>query len=98
MAGTYSEQAQLALTNDFISLVKVSLIKRALELNAEDVKHTVNEINLYKDIISNADGYASRVAWLVACGNPTIGAAAPVVPNSNDTQYAVNQVIPLLVR
>ena len=111
MAGTYADQSTLATDNAFIALCRVALLKRALELSAEAtarlaaneaarviLNQSNAEIALCNSVLSDAQGYAQRMAWLVAAGNATIGAAAPALPTQNDVQYAVNQTLPTLVR
>jgi hypothetical protein len=113
MPGTYADQADLANANDFIALCKVSLLKRAIELDTNNAtllaelmgkasdpastKFMLSATSITGRIASDADGYAKRMAWLVASGNPTIGAAAPAVPKEGDVQYAVNTFFPKLI-
>ena len=98
MAGTYAEQTTLAQDSQFINLCRAALIKRAFELDDGTDKQTLGTLNLVNGVMSDSAGYAQRMAWLVACGNPTIGAAAPVLPSQGDVQYAVNTYLPKLVR
>jgi hypothetical protein len=98
MAGTYAEMAELATLNDFVNLCKISLLKRAVELDDGTDKQTVGILNLLSGIMTDSDGYAKRMAWLIAAGNATISAAAPAVPSEGDTQFAVNTFLPKLVR
>jgi hypothetical protein len=98
MAGTYADMAQLAVLNDFINLCRVSLLKRAVELDDGTDKLSAGMLNLIGSIMSDAENYAKRMAWLIAAGNATIAAAAPAVPSEGDTQYAVNTFLPKLVR
>jgi hypothetical protein len=98
MAGTYAEMATLASMDSFITLCKVSLLKRAVELDEGEAKQTAAMLNLISGVMSDAEGYAKRMAWLIAAGNATISAAAPTVPTEGDTQYAVNTFLPKLVR
>jgi hypothetical protein len=98
MAGTYQDQAYLASLNDFITLVKVALLKRAVELDDGSTKQTVGTLNLISSIMSDPDSYAKRMGWLIAATNATVGAAAPAVPSASDVQYCVNTLLPKLVR
>jgi hypothetical protein len=41
-------------------------------------------------VFSSAGSDAPSMAWRIACGNSTIGAAAPAIPSDSDTQFAVN--------
>lgn len=98
MAGTYTDQATLAQTNEFIALVKVALLKRAVELDDGNAKLDVGTLNLIFAIMQDPDTYAKRMAWLIAGTNATVGAAAPAVPTESDVQYCVNTLLPKLVR
>jgi hypothetical protein len=113
MPGTYADQATLANTSEFIDLCRVALIKRAVELDTNNAslvtelmgkasdpassKFMLSTTSLATRIISDADGYAKRIAWLVAAGNPTIGGNAPEVPKESDVQFAVNTFLPRLI-
>jgi hypothetical protein len=96
MAGTYADQATLAVSSTFISQCKVALIHRAVELNDGSDRLSIGMLNLIRNVLSDSETYAGRVAWLVAAGNPTIAAAAPAVPSEGDTQFAVNTILPVL--
>ena len=98
MAGTAADIATLASLNDFIARVRVALIKRAVEIDAGSDRQSAATLNGVASIMSNSEDIAKRMAWLVAAGNPTIAAAAPSVPSEGDTQYAVNTMLPKLVR
>lgn len=98
MAGTFSDQATLATDNAFIGKCRVALVKRAVELaNSADAK-SLPQLRQVAEILSTGgESHASRMAWLVGAGNPTIASAAPAVPNDQDTQYAVNVQLALLL-
>ena len=98
MAGAASDIAQLASLNDFIVQVRVALVKRAVEIDADTDRQSVAMLNSVSSIMSNSEDMAKRMAWLIAAGNPTIAAAAPAVPSEGDTQYAVNTLLPKLAR
>jgi len=98
MAGTAADIATLASLNDFIARVRVALIKRAVEIDAGSDRQSAAMLNGVAGIMGNSEDIAKRMAWLVAAGNPTIAAAAPAVPSEGDTQYAVNTMLPKLVR
>jgi hypothetical protein len=113
MPGTYAEKAQLATTAEFIALCKVALITRATELDINNAnlvselmgkasdpastKFMLSAQSIVGRIIGDADGYAQKMAWLIAAGNPTIGATAPEVPKEGDVQYAANVFFPKLI-
>jgi hypothetical protein len=113
MPGTYAEKAELATLNDFINLCKIALLTRAVELDTNNAalvaemtgkasdpastKFMLSASSLVSRIVNDADGYAKKMAWLVAAGNPTIGANAPAVPKEGDVQYAVNSFLPKLI-
>lgn len=98
MAGTYADQATLATTNAFIDLCKVALLKRAVELSDGTDKLDAPTLNTIASIMQDAGGYASRMAWLIAATNATVGASAPAVPSQGDLQFCVNTLLPKLVR
>ena len=98
MAGTASDVAYLASLNTFIAQVRVALIKRAVEIDAGSDRQTTSMLNGVAGIMSNSEDIAKRMAWLIAAGNPTIAAAAPAEPSEGDTQFAVNTMLPKLVR
>lgn len=92
MAGTFEEKATLATDNTFINKCRVAMLFRANEvLNSQDAAvKTYSRMGQAKGIVNNAGGDASSMAWKVATGNATIGAAAPAVPSDGDTQFSVN--------
>jgi hypothetical protein len=98
MAGAASDIATLASLNEFIVKVRVALVKRAVEIDAGSDRQSASTLNTVAGIMSDSEDIAKRMAWLVAAGNPTIAAAAPAVPSEGDTQYAVNTMLPKLVR
>jgi hypothetical protein len=93
MAGTFADQATLASDNAFIAKVRAALIYRATELYNSETAQSWAVLKQARGILDNAGGDAAKIAALVASGNPTIAAAAPVVPSDSDTQYAVNVVL-----
>ncbi len=99
MAGTFAEKATLAVDNVFINKVRVALIFRANELltsTAAQSATTKNALNTADGIFRSAASDASNMAWRIAAGNATIGAAAPAVPIDSDVQFAVNTLLALL--
>lgn len=99
MAGTFADQAVLATDNAFINKCRVALIFRATQLmNSTDAQSpaTLDRLNQANAILSNAGSQAPNIAWLVATGNATIAAAAPVVPIDGDVQFAVNTLLDLI--
>lgn len=99
MAGTFADKATLANDNAFINKVRVALIFRANELiNSTSAQNlaTYEAVGNAKAIFQNAGSDASSMAWRVAAGNATIGAAAPTVPIDSDVQFAVNTLLALL--
>ena len=98
MAGTASDISTLASLNDFIQQVRVALVQRAVEIDADTDRQSAAMLNMVASIMSSSEDIAKRLAWLIAAGNPTIAAAAPAVPSESDTQYAVNTMLPKLVR
>ena len=98
MAGTAADIAVLATLNEFIVQCRVALVKRAVEIDAGSDRQSAQMLNGVAGIMSNSEDISKRMAWLIAAGNPTISAAAPAVPSEGDTQYAVNTMLPKLVR
>jgi hypothetical protein len=96
MAGTLNDKATLATDNSFIVKIRAAMISRANELLTSSTAQTVHTLDVMNGIFQNAASDASNMAWRVAAGNATIGAAAPTVPNDSDTQFAVNSLLALL--
>jgi len=99
MAGTFAEKATLAVDNAFINKIRVALIFRANELltsTAAQSAATRGALNNADTIFRSAGSDAPSMAWRVAAGNATIGAAAPAVPIDSDVQFAVNTILALL--
>lgn len=99
MAGTFAEKATLAVDNAFINKCRVAMIFRANELltsTAAQASGTRAALINADTIFRNAAADAPSMAWRVAAGNATIGAAAPAVPIDSDTQFAVNTFLALL--
>lgn len=96
MAGTLLDQNTLAETNDFISKCRAELIKKALVIDAGTGGSNTAERVLASNVLNNPDGYAAIVARLIAFGNATVAAAAPVVPADADMAYVVNEAWPHL--
>lgn len=93
MAGTFAEQAQLAGNAEMIAACRVAIIKRAIEIDADSTRETIATLSLVRNILSNSEDFAKRMAWLCAAGNPTIAAAAPAVPSEGDLQFTVNAML-----
>jgi hypothetical protein len=98
MSGTFIDQSTLAETNSFISICRISLIKRAIELDAATTKQTAAEMSLYRDIIQNPDTYASKIALLIATSDAEVSSAAPAIPSDTVIQACVNTMMPYLLR
>lgn len=98
MPGTAADITTLANSNDFIAQCRVALVKRAVEIDAGTDRQSATTLNGVASIMSNSEDIAKRMAWLVAAGNATIAAAAPAVPSEGDTQFAVNTLLPKLLR
>lgn len=96
MAGTFAEQATLATDNAFINKCRVAMIFRANQLMTSATAQTVRTLDQANTILNNSGNFAPTMAWLVATGNATISAAAPIVPNDADTQFAVNTMLDLI--
>ena len=96
MAGTFTEQTELATSNTFISNIRVAMVKRAVELLESDTAQDYRTLSQCKAILDNAAADAVSMAWRVACGNATIAGAAPSIPSDGDTQYAVNQFLEII--
>ena len=99
MPGTFAEKATLATDNAFINKCRVALMFRATELLASTAAQnasTLKTLTVADGILRSAGSDAASMAWRVAAGNATIGAAAPAVPNDSDTQFAVNTFLALL--
>ncbi len=96
MAGTFAEKATLATDNAFINKCRVAMIFRAAELINSSTAQSVQTLDRMISIFSGAGNDAANMAWRVAAGNATIGAAAPAVPSDGDTQFAVNTFLALL--
>jgi len=99
MAGTFAEKATLAVDNAFINKIRVALIFRANELLASTAAQgagTKAALTSADAIFRTAGSDAPSMAWRVAAGNATIGAAAPAVPIDSDVQFAVNTILALL--
>lgn len=91
MAGTLLDQNTLAGTNDFIAKCKGELIKKCLYIDLGQNSESVALRNLAANILNDPAPYAARVAVLIAFGNATVAAAAPVVPVDADMAYVVNE-------
>lgn len=99
MPGTFADKATLATDNAFINKCKVAMIFRANELLTSTAAQSAATLNALTDadiIFRNAASDAPSMAWRVAAGNATIGAAAPAVPIDSDVQFAVNTLLALL--
>lgn len=99
MAGTFADKATLATDNAFINKVRVAMIFRANELlvsTAAQSATTLKALTAADSLFRNAASDAPNMAWRVAAGNATIGAAAPAVPIDSDVQFAVNTLMALL--
>lgn len=96
MAGTLLDQATLAGTNDFVQKCKGELIKKALYLDLGQSGASTAERNLATAILNEPDGYATRIAVMIAFGNATVAANAPAVPPDADMAYVVNEAWPHL--
>lgn len=96
MAGTLSEQAELAKTNAFIDMVKVAILSRSKKIldgtagRETDAGKLQRQLTLIKSAISGVDTLSSQLGWLVATMDNSISAAAPAIPADNDLQNAVN--------
>ena len=90
MAGTFADKALLANELAFIAKCRAAMIARAVELTDSATAQTLPVLQKMNGIIQSAGSDATNMAWRVACGNSTIGAAAPTVPSDSDTQFAVN--------
>jgi uncharacterized membrane protein YadS len=90
MPGTFADKATLASDNAFINKCRAAMIFRANELMTSATAQTVTTLDKMQGIMASAGSGADRMAWIVACGNSAIGAAAPAVPSDSDTQFAVN--------
>lgn len=99
MAGTFADKATLAGDNAFINKIRVAMIFRANELltsTAAQSSTTLKTLTSADGIFRSAASDAPSMAWRVAAGNATIGAAAPAVPIDSDVQFAVNTLLALL--
>jgi hypothetical protein len=96
--GTYADQAALAVNNEFIAKVRVALIKKALDIFAGADRQSVGTLNLVTAILSDSDGYAARMAWLIAAGNSEVGTNAPAIPDDGALSWCVADMLPKLVR
>ncbi len=96
MAGTFAEQATLATDNAFINKCRTAMLFQAMQLTTSATAQNVKTLAQMQSILQSAGGSAANLAWVVATGNSTIAAAAPVVPNDSDTQFAVNTILALL--
>lgn len=90
MAGTFTDKATLANDNAFINKCRAAMLFRAVELTNSATAQSFATLQKMATILQNAGSGAANMAWLVAAGNSTIGAAAPAVPIDSDTQFAVN--------
>jgi hypothetical protein len=93
MPGTYAEQATLATDNGFISKCRAALISKAVAVTNSNQPQKIAKLQQMQSILQSAGGNAPSMAWLVACGNVAIAAAAPAVPSDADTQTAVNALL-----
>ena len=98
MAGTYADQAALATSNEFIAKVRVAIIKAALDIFLGTDRKSVEMLQLVSNILIDSESYAKQMAWLIAGGNATVGAAAPAVPDDGALSWCVNDMLPKLVR
>jgi hypothetical protein len=96
MAGTFTDKATLATDNAFINKCRAAMLFRAVELISSATAQKYGDLSKMASILQNAGAEAPLMAWRVAAGNPTIGAAAPAVPNDSDTQFAVNTFLALV--
>lgn len=96
MAGTFTDKATLANDNAFINKCRTAMLFRANELTVSSTAQTYATLSKMNAILQSAGDVAPKMAWLVATGNATIGAAAPAVPSDSDTQFAVNTMLSLL--
>lgn len=98
MPGTYAEQAELAVNAAFVNKVRVALIKAALDIFAGTDRQSVGTLGLVASVLTDSDAYAQKMAWLIAAGNATVGAAAPAIPDDGALSWCVNDMLPKLVR
>ncbi len=98
MAGTFSEQAQLASDNVFIAKVRVAMVARAVEQYYSTTAQPHSILAQARDILRDAGNDAARIAWLAIAADSAIKAAAPAVPSDNATQAAVNVVLTALLK
>jgi len=98
MAGTFSEQAQLATDNTFIGMVKRAMISRAVELYYSATAQPYSVLAQAKEILISAGNNADKIAALVIAADATISANAPVMPTDSATQTAVNTVLTALLK
>lgn len=99
MAGTFADKATLATDNAFINKCRVAMLFRANELlSSTAAQNATTRATLVSmdGIFRNAGSDAPSMAWRIAAGNSTIGAAAPAVPIDSDIQFAVNTFLALL--
>lgn len=100
MAGTFVDQAALAVNLDFVSKCRAAMIFRATQITTSSAAQTTatrQMLNQASTILQNAGADAQNMAWRVATGNSTISAAAPTVPTDSDTQFAVNTILTTLL-
>lgn len=88
--GTFTDQATLANTNEFIDKCRAAMLFRAVELINSQTPQTLAVLSKMHSILSSAGAGAENMAWLVATGNATVAAAAPEVPSDGDVQFVVN--------
>jgi len=96
MAGTLADQLTLSNDNAFIGKCKAELVKKCLTIDAGTGGESATLRALASSILNGPDGYAERIAVLIAFGNATVAAAAPAVPADADMAYVVNEAFPHL--
>lgn len=98
MAGTYAEQATLAVTNEFIDKVRVAMVKRGIEKYFATTAQEFGVLEQARNILRSGANDAPLIALLTVVGNTNIAAAAPVVPDDATVQAGVVVVLDALLK
>ena len=98
MAGTFAEQATLAVDAGLKVKVVAALVKNAtLRLSSGYTPIPTGAVSIMaRDIIADPDTWANRWCRVVAYGNATTASAAPAMPPDGDVDFIVNSLFDLL--
>jgi hypothetical protein len=98
MAGTFTDQASLAATREFIDKIEIAMLAYAIEKYYSAVAQPYAVLEQARAILKGGAIHPTRVAQLVVAADATIKANAPAVPGDSAVRAAVDIVLAALLR